>query len=63
MQGLKLPQRRSYLRALDLYQTHGIDFEDALTAAHMERLGLTELFSYDRDFDSLKGIGFSRIEP
>src|SRR5437660_9267218 len=27
--GLKLPNRRMYLRALDLYATYPIDFEDA----------------------------------
>src|SRR4051794_24694477 len=37
LRGLKLPHKRSYLRALDVfaaYQT--LDFEDALLVAHME---------------------------
>ena len=37
--GLKLPSKRTYLRALDLYVDHPFpDFVDALNVAHMERL-------------------------
>ena len=60
--GLHLPNRNTYLRALDLYGAHpGLDFEDALTVAHMERAGISEIVSYDRDFDRIPGI--HRIEP
>ncbi|MCL4545084.1 MAG: PIN domain-containing protein [Chloroflexi bacterium] len=60
--GLKLPHKRSFLRALDLYALHPfLDFEDALQAAHMERLGLQEILSYDTGFDHLPGI--TRLEP
>ena len=37
LEGLKIPDRRKYFRALDLYANHTLDFEDALTAAEMER--------------------------
>lgn len=59
--GLKLPHRRMYLRALDIYASTKLDFEDALTVAHMERLHITQVVSYDRDFDGLQGI--TRREP
>jgi predicted nucleic acid-binding protein len=59
--GLKLPERELYLHALELYVAHPIDFEDALTAAHMHGQGIAELYSYDQDFDRLPSI--HRIEP
>jgi predicted nucleic acid-binding protein len=58
--GLKLTQRRMYLRALDLYATYAIDFEDALLVAQMERQKVTGVYSYDRDFDQVDGI--TRLE-
>ncbi|HEY7063160.1 MAG TPA: PIN domain-containing protein [Chloroflexota bacterium] len=62
MRGLRLPHKRTYLRALDVYAAHpALDFEDALIAAYMERDRLTELYSYDTDFDRLPGI--TRVEP
>lgn len=60
--GLHLPERKLMLRALDLYALHPfLDFEDALSVAHMERSGLSEIMSYDRDFDRLSGV--RRLEP
>jgi predicted nucleic acid-binding protein len=60
--GLHLEGKRTYLRALDLYsQWAWADFEDALTVAFMERLGIDELLSYDRGFDSVASI--ERSEP
>ena len=61
LSGLKLAHRKMYLRALDLYATYPIDFEDALIAAQMERQKITELYSYDRDFDHVPEI--TRLEP
>lgn len=62
LRGLKLPQKRVYLRALDLYASYPhLDFEDALAAAHMEQRGVREILSYDRDFDRVPGL--KRIEP
>lgn len=59
--GIKLPRRKVYLRALDLYSTYSIDFEDALIVAQMERQGITDLYSYDRDFERVPGV--TRLEP
>src|SRR5918911_916017 len=37
LRGLKLANKRTYLRALDLYATTNLDFVDVLIVAHMER--------------------------
>ena len=58
--GLKVPYKRAYLRALDLYATTNLDFVDAVLAAHAERLNVA-IASFDRDFDKVPGI--SRYEP
>ena len=58
---LKIPNRRAILRALDLYASASMDFEDALSLAHMARLKFTTILSYDEDFDGIKGI--QRREP
>lgn len=59
--GLKLTNRKMYLHALDLYATHPLDFEDALTVAQMKRQKLSQIYSYDRHFDQVAGI--KRMEP
>lgn len=60
--GLKLPHKRTYFHALDLYVAHPrLDFEDALVVAHMERQHVGTLLSYDRDFDRIPTI--IRQEP
>lgn len=59
--GLKLPNRRTFLRALELYANTSFDFEDALSIAHMEPLKIHAILSYDEDFDRVKHI--QRHEP
>lgn len=62
LRGLRLPQKRVYVRALDLYAwSPFLDFEDALAVAHMEHQGITEIVSYDRDFDRIASL--ERVEP
>ncbi len=62
IKGLKLSNKRTYLRALDIYSTSSfLDFEDALTFAHMEQMGIKLLVSYDTDFDRVSGV--AREEP
>jgi predicted nucleic acid-binding protein len=61
--GLKLPYRQQFLRALDLYSSNKIDFEDAMSLAIMERQAIGELYSYDEDFDRIHGSAVKRIEP
>jgi predicted nucleic acid-binding protein len=59
--GLRLSDRAVYVRALDLYLEYQVDFEDALSVSRMEREGIAEIVSYDRDFDRFAGI--DRVEP
>ncbi len=62
LRGLKLPHKRVYQRALDIWATSQfLDFEDALIVAHMEEQGIGDLLSYDTDFDRVSGI--TRTEP
>ncbi len=62
IRGLRLPQKRVYMEALDIYASFpSLDFEDALAVAHMKRQGINEIVSYDRDFDQVAGI--QRVEP
>lgn len=60
--GLKFSQKRTCLRALDLYAHYRmLDFEDVFCVAAMERANIAELLSYDRGFDRVQGI--IRWEP
>lgn len=62
LRGLRLPQKRLYLRALDLYASSPfLDFGDAVAVAHMESRGIREILSYDGDFDRIPGV--ARVEP
>jgi predicted nucleic acid-binding protein len=62
LRGLRLPHKRMYSRALDIYAMQpALDFEDAVIIAHMERQGVAELYSYDSDYDRVGGV--SRVEP
>ena len=60
--GLKLTQKRLYLRALDIYASYtDLDFEDAVSVAIVEQMDATELYSYDTDFDQVPSL--TRVEP
>jgi len=59
--GLKLSNRKKYLRALDIYALYSIDFEDAMAIAYMESKKVMQIYSYDKHFDRIKGI--ERLEP
>jgi len=61
LRGLKLPGKKLYRQIFDLYVDQGIDFIDAYDAVHMEKRGLTRIYSYDSDFDRIADI--SRVEP
>jgi predicted nucleic acid-binding protein len=61
LRGLRIPGGGPCLRALELFEKHNIDFEDALILAHMEAKGITGLLTYDRHFDRIAGI--TRHEP
>lgn len=59
--GLKIDNKRSYLRALDLYATTNLDFVDALIVAHMERTKTQTVLSFDQHFDRISSV--ERKEP
>ncbi|HLI26707.1 MAG TPA: PIN domain-containing protein [Chloroflexota bacterium] len=61
LKGLRLPRKRVYLRALDLYATSALDFVDALLVAHMERDRSRVVISFDQDFDRLSQV--TRRQP
>lgn len=61
LSGLKIPNRKVFLRALDIYAETNLDLEDALSVAFMERQELTTILSYDKHFDKIAGI--HRTEP
>lgn len=55
--GIILPGKRLFRRAFALYRSASpIGFADCYHAALMERLGITEILSFDTDFDRLPGI-------
>jgi uncharacterized protein len=62
LRGVSLPHKRRYLRALDLYvQYPPLSFADVFNVASMEAAGVTEIYSWDTDFDTVAGI--TRREP
>ena len=60
LRGLRLPRKPLYARTFDLYCDTRVSFADAFNAAYMESLGVTEVYSYDTDFDGITGI--TRVE-
>ncbi len=59
--GIVLPGKRDYRRVFDLYVGGNLPFADANHIVLMQRLGLDEIVSFDRDFDSIPGI--RRVAP
>lgn len=57
----KIQNQLSVLRALDIYAVTNLDFGDTLIIASMEHQNSEVLYSYDTDFDRIKGI--TRQEP
>lgn len=63
LRGLGVPHKQTLCLALDIYAADGVvDFEDALQIAHMQRLGVTEIYSYDTHFDRFPNQ-VRRVEP
>lgn len=62
LRGFRIPNKRLYLRALDIFASSSfLDFGDALAVAYMENQGIQEILSYDTDFDRIKSV--RRTEP
>lgn len=59
--GIVLPHKRRFRVAFDLYVNLNLPFADAYHAAVMQSLKLTEIVTFDREFNRVPGI--TRIEP
>lgn len=54
--GILLPGKTLYHQAFALYRTGRLGFADCYHVALMQRLGITEIFSFDTDFDHIPGV-------
>ena len=54
--GVHLPGKSAYGRVFDLYTSTPLSFADCYHVALMERLRISEVLSFDRDFDRVPGI-------
>ena len=61
LRGVRLALKHTYVQALEVFAEVNVDFPDALLIAYMERAGVSELVTFDRDFRRFPGI--SSIEP
>jgi predicted nucleic acid-binding protein len=61
LRGLHLPGKGLCLDALDFYADKNVSFADAFNRAYMLSHGISEIYSWDTDFDSKEGV--KRIEP
>jgi predicted nucleic acid-binding protein len=61
MRGVEIPTKPLYLHALDLYAEKVISFTDAYNAVYMESQHVSEIYSWDSDFDKIAGL--TRVEP
>jgi uncharacterized protein len=61
MRGLRLPAKTLCIAALDIFVKRNISYIDAFNAAYMQSRDITEVYSWDTDFDRIEGI--SRVVP
>ncbi len=61
LDGVRMQREELVLDAMALFEKGGVDFSDALIAAEMSTEDLTEIYSYDRDFDRIADL--TRTEP
>lgn len=60
--GVRIPNKRLYLRALELYATVSLlSFVDCLCVAYAEREDVSTVVTFDRGFDRVASI--TRLEP
>ena len=59
--GLHVPDRDQHFAALAWYATSHLDYVDCLNIAFMRALDITEIVTFDHDYDFIQGI--ARIEP
>jgi uncharacterized protein len=56
-----LPRKRKFREVFRLYIDKNISFADAYHAVMMRKLNLSEIVSFDRDFDRIPAV--TRVEP
>ena len=61
--GIVLPGKRRHRRVFDLYITLNISFADAYHAVLMQQLKLTDVVSFDREFDRVPGSPVASHKP
>ncbi len=61
LDGLTVQNRDAHVSALERYAVSSLVYVDCLNIAVMQKLGITEIVSFDRDFDRIDGI--TRVEP
>jgi predicted nucleic acid-binding protein len=61
LQGLHLAEKSLCLRALDYYVDLNISYADAYNAAWMRQANVSEVYSWDREFDRIAAL--TRPEP
>ncbi|MGH2365034.1 MAG: PIN domain-containing protein [Chloroflexota bacterium] len=61
LSGIVLPGKRRFIRVFELYVEHNIAFADAYHAVLMQQRGLTQIVSFDLEFDRISAI--TRIGP
>jgi len=59
--GIVLPGKRRFRQVFDLYVDLNLSFVDAYHAVFMKQLKLSEIVSFDKQFDRVPGI--KRVEP
>jgi len=59
--GIRFAEKRLCLDALALFERQDISFADAYTAVQMRSRGITEIYSWDTDFDKIEDV--LRIVP
>ncbi len=60
-ESLHIPEKNIIMDALILFGRKNIDYIDAYNAVLMRHLGLSEIYSYDEDFDIIESL--KRNEP
>lgn len=56
LSGLTVEDGETLLQAIVWYEEKNVDFADAYGAAWMDRRGLDEVYTFDRDFDRFEGL-------
>ncbi|MBI4493676.1 MAG: PIN domain-containing protein [Chloroflexi bacterium] len=54
--GIVLPGKRHYRQVFQLYRSSPLGFADCYHVVLMQRLRLTEILSFDTDFDRVSGL-------